>query len=525
MLQKIIFTIYLFHLISFAFGQVDSVIEASESAEAELSVAINPTDTNNIVVATMNIILEDTIAIHKIYYTKDFGETWSVSNFTGLGEGDLLTSDPVLSFDKNGDLYLADLSIDSNKASTNLSKSMDGGETWEQVLSYGEFMDKPWIDIDNSDQSPHLGNKYVPVIEYFSTDTALVSFVELLTISQDNEIINKTGITGSDHLPCVALANDGDIYTSSINWDSGTAIRFHHFTDEGKILVSTTEVVQFPKVSATDISWRFQNAAYMAVDNSGGEYSGRIYLAYTAPEPSGESFFDVYLTYSDDRGLSWSEPKPVHQNLQEGVQQFYSSLYVNDNGVLIMDWYDRGAFGADQELTNFVMGISHDGGDNFEQLSLTSEPMDFNTIPTAAFNFGIGEYHQCVATNSTAISFWSDGRASDGLLNIYFAKVNIENIVAIEEYSQINTNISLSLPYPNPAQEYSTINASLSKTNKLRYLLHSNDGKLIKESSWKIYPPGAHQINIDCQYPAGLYTITMQSESGYFNATKLMIKE
>jgi len=61
----------------------DLALEESEFPESEFDVAINPTDNNNIVVATMRTEEAFTSSL-SIYYTTDFGETWAKSEFEGL---------------------------------------------------------------------------------------------------------------------------------------------------------------------------------------------------------------------------------------------------------------------------------------------------------------------------------------------------------------------------------------------------------------------------------------------------------
>jgi len=124
-------------------------------------------------------------------------------------------------------------------------------------------------------------------------------------------------------------------------------------------------------------------------------------LAYTASEEENPDYFNVYLQYSDDNGENWSPRIRVHEDETDGVQQFYSSLFVNDQGVLIMDWYDRSNYDNSNQLTDFIMGISYDGGETFYQMQLNSAPMDFGIASIAGYYFGIGEYHQCVASRHT----------------------------------------------------------------------------------------------------------------------------
>ena len=205
----------------------------------------------------------------------------------------------------------------------------------------------------------------------------------------------------------------------------------------------------------------------MAIDNSDGPYSGRLYLSYTASESEGFNFFDVFLTYSDDRGLTWSDPKIVHSDNSLRVQQFYSSLFVNDQGVLILDWYDRLDPGRD---TDFLMGISFDGGESFTEIKLNSETMDFDWVILAGTSFGIGEYHQLVASDHMAISFWSDCRSHDGDLNIYYAKVSIDNLTtSVVESGLIRDDFEISKTYPHPVSDQFHVEFSLKEKKDLYY--------------------------------------------------------
>ena len=88
------------------------IVEDGALPESELHVAINPYDSNNIVLAVMKGTFDsDTFSRISLYYTQDYGETWQKSDFNGKTPGTFGAGDPVLAFDRNGRVYLVSLTI------------------------------------------------------------------------------------------------------------------------------------------------------------------------------------------------------------------------------------------------------------------------------------------------------------------------------------------------------------------------------------------------------------------------------
>jgi len=504
----------------------DSILSDGDLNEAEFSVAINPTDSNNIVLATIYGVGTDNGSgdsdsdYLKIYYTNDFGETWQLSNFHGVIEGYKLAGDPVLSFDENGNLFLINLSLDENFNSipTFLSNSLDGGATWSSaaILKENSFSDKPWMAIDRYGSSPFKGNIYIPLV---------LNDVRLICLDNELQIIHDHQISDGNHLPSVVVKKNGDVFTSTVQLGIENEVFVQKYANGGADFSHSSSVVSFPDYTfnAPDISTRFQPTVYLAIDNSEGIYEGRIYLSYTASEENNADYFDIFLSFSDDDGLTWSVPKIVHTDQQDQVQQFYSSIYVNDSGVLILDWYDRGNYENTNKLTDFFMGISYDGGETFTELQLNSLSTDFEEIIEFGSGFGIGEYHQCIATNNTAISFWSDGRTNDGDLNIYFAKVSLQDpTTGVEELSVISTELSISLPYPQPVTERVFIDIDLKVDTKLKYEIVNNTGVKIWISNWLSFKQGNHTLEIPVNVAAGVYYLRVVAENGYFKSRKII---
>ncbi len=500
------------------FAQEGVVIDAAEP-EAEFHVAINPLDSNHIIVATMHG--KGTVpggSDIRIYYTFDQGITWETSAFQGVYEGYDQAADPVLAFDAVGDVYLVNLSL-AGGYRTVLSKSTDGGATWE--MGTDVFLiptDKPWLAIDRFENSPYKDNIYVPVVNYFAGPT-------LLTFDPN---FNQTGETLAgplnEHLPGVAIRKDGQVFMSMVDTGNPNQVFVAQFTNGGQDIVHKTLVTTFPRYNfnSPTISNTFQHCVSIAIDNSGGPFDGRIYVTYTASEANNPSIFDVYISYSDDSGLSWSDPVSVITDAPAATQQFYSSLFVNDQGVLMLDWYDRRNYPTGDLNTDFFLGISYDGGQTFINIQLNSQSMDFQYTVASGDGFGLGEYHSMVATDHTALAFWADGRTNDEDLNIYMAKVHLgSTVTSVQELGPIYTGISISSPYPIPALEEIYLDLQIDKSAQMQVLLLDMQGRILNTTNWRDYAPGNYTERLTLPSSAGTYIVQVQSENGFFKSFKV----
>ena len=161
------------------------VDHTSTEIQSEVHAAINPTDSNNIVVSSNFVSTNQTAfatCTNFIYYTNDFGNTWSTSSFltapvtpnpTILGGGD-----PNFAFDDQGKLYFSWINLWAD-AGFNVtwdlfwSYSLDGGNVWKRdsiddhigstpssFFGGGGAFDKEWLASDNTPSSPNYHNVY-----------------------------------------------------------------------------------------------------------------------------------------------------------------------------------------------------------------------------------------------------------------------------------------------------------------------------------------------------------------------------
>ncbi|MEL6843916.1 MAG: sialidase family protein, partial [Bacteroidota bacterium] len=203
--------------------------------------------------------------------------------------------------------------------------------------------------------------------------------------------------------------------------------------DEGASFYPETKIAEiaFPPIDSTTGFpasnivgvTRLYPCPHLAADASNGPFAGNLYAIWTARGVDSmlTEGFDIYFSRSTDGGQNWEVPRILNDDADPETHQFFSSLYVNEQGVLIASWYDRRADPANVE-TDYYWTYSMDGGQTFaSQNAITSQRSDFAQIGSQNGGFGVGEYTQVIATDGYAIPVWADGRSNDGSVSIYAA--------------------------------------------------------------------------------------------------------
>lgn len=464
----------------------ESVVSNGTSPESEVHAAINPADSNNIIVSPIDIGSITTGLICPIYYTKNFGRTWQRSvfkttplGFTGLVSGG---GDPVIAFDNDGVAYIIWISVyrpvigsDSTHFGLYWAYSDDGGATWRQaaldevhVGRYGrmtpsEVVDKEWIAVDRS-STPRRNTIYVAYVNAVSngtgqrivvramrpgtrqfvqqsTDvsTAAFRFVQFASIDVDLDAVVHVSFFGS-----LDNSHYGLYYASSA--DGGESF-------SAPVLISAVHAPKFSGDATYNsipgiTSRRMYPCPHIAVDKTNGPNRGNLYAVWTADGTTSDlrNGLDVYFSRSADRGATWSKPALVNDD-PRGVlrHQHYPSITVNSDGVVVVSFYDRRT-DARNYTTNYMVACSFDGGLTFARNVVASaQPTDFSTVGSRNSQFGIGEYTQVVATNNYAIPVWTDGRTGDGDLNILsaFVPISPESESGVERVGSVTTRLEL----------------------------------------------------------------------------------
>ncbi len=546
-------------------NSTEKIIASHQSPDSELSAAINPKDSNNMIMSVIRLSGSGFNPMTlPIFYTKDFGQKWNVSNFSMMppqqGSVVLGGGDPVITFDAKGIAHITWISlfiklkgqaVDSIGTGMHYAYSTDGGETWiydyykgvsqAAYFSNGQINmslleildDKQWLASDINPQSPNYGKTFITLAR-FNTKNNTATIISS-TLDNKNEFIkpyvgvsnsigtshqftsNSFGKNGRYLITFYALREVSGVNTAGI---------YSVFSDDGKTftnpkLVSNFEFVNGRLISSTNQynipgidNQRIYPCIYNAADNNpNSKYYGNAYVvwsSYGINKPS-TTKFNVYLSRSTDNGETWLPPVELSKEpLTGSLDQFYPSITVNPDGVVIVAWYEQQDDVANNYPTDYVLAYSKDGGITFTKpIKVTQESTKFTTVGAKNNKFGIGEYNQVVATRHYAIPFWSDGRLNNGDLNVYCAKVPLEvdNVSVDEIYPIFDNFMSIT---PNPIQNTLFVNFH-DIQGTVNYSIFNLEGKIILTGE-----TSNTTVEIDfTKYPDGTYFINAQKDGKY----------
>ncbi len=536
----------------------DASLNETPEPESELHAAVNPVDTNNIIICAMRNTPDNILAplTFPIYYTKDFGASWEVSEFNGVSEGQFMLGggDPIIVFDTDGTAYLCWLTLDINILEFDegirlrFAKSTDGGATWVPIDEFvdsgklldviqgdfGKFVDKEWLAVDHSD-SPYRNTIYISYLTLETFGDSLAANITLRKKTPEMERFTDTSVVVNTEkyklvqFTSIDVDSRGVVHVSfagtldSLNW----SMYYTQSGDGGETFKPEVNVSDFhiPRLSADEPestivgidTARIYPCPHMVVDNSGGTHEGNLYMVWTANGQDSKKTegLDIYYSRSTDGGQNWSDVQILNDDGLPESHQFYPSITVNEKGIVVVTWYDRREDPANVQ-THFYMTYSEDGGETFvENFPVSTQAADFSRIGDLNGAFGIGEYTQTVATPNFAIPVWSDGRTNDGNIDLFIAFVPIGAESTVTSVSTISTNFSLSGPFPNPMQKSGQVQLNLKKASDVQVRVFDVQGKRIRTLvDSKKLASGTHQFEVS-DLPHGQYFLHVNTDFGY----------
>ena len=281
--------------------------------QTEPTIAVNPHDPDHIVVA----MIDYNFPSNSTYVSYDAGDTWEGPNQTGYLIDDRVSGgDPVLAFDRKGNVYMTSISIgveefsigpvntSSLVSSIALSKSSDGGYSWPQIISTDRskvtisdqqidpsgrlrgtvsvgFLDKPWVVIGPNRENPAKDSIYVTYVHFE----------------------NYYDIMYSGELPLL------------LGREMATTVRLVRSDDEGltwtdPIAVSPTVRRVFGSVDGGDTPGMFGSDRVLQGARPVVDSVGNVYVAWldSTDDGSMEGIGEYQVAGSEDGGVTFSEP-------------------------------------------------------------------------------------------------------------------------------------------------------------------------------------------------------------------------
>jgi hypothetical protein len=331
-------------------------ISQRHTNESEETIAVNPTNPNNIVEVS-NVDFPDAGMLEGVSF--DGGQTWTTKL---IGSGDNLGDaccDPSLSFDQYGNLFLTYLFNVENTLP--IALSTDGGLSFHLIANISgiakrnesgserakglfRFVDQPtitaaegevWVVVNVGGPMGAFGAKVTGLgqVGDFSTDEVVPGTNNCtygdVSIGPDGQVMQVCTLTESGQ-------GGGKLFVNVDPDGLGPA----GFGD--RVFVTDTHVGGFDFI-APQPDRSVDAEPGLAWDRTGGPHAGRVYLVYTHEVRNEKDDTDVEVRHSDDGGATWSAP--VRVNDDGGTNsQFLPKISLDPTtGKIAVVWYDSRA--------------------------------------------------------------------------------------------------------------------------------------------------------------------------------------
>jgi hypothetical protein len=377
------------------------------SSQIEPSIAINPKNTNQIIVGSV---------LNDFYYSNDAGNTWtSESMHSKYG----VWGDPVLIFDTSNTAYYFHLA--SYKKTSHLDRIIcqkatigEDGVLRADMFDQGTFptpngtkvQDKQWAVLN-----PKTNEIYMTWTQFDAynskkpEDSSVIVFSKSsdqgATWSEPKRISFYAGDCLDDDntvegaVP--AVGPNGEIY---VTWTGPKGLVMQKSMDGGETWLAKEKLLEKHYGGWTlDIPgiYRANGLPILKCDLSNGPNRGTLYLNW-CDQRNGDDDTDVWIMKSVDGGESWSNPIRVNQDTSKRHQFFTWMTLDQSSGYLYFVYYDRRA--TEETDTETYMSYSTDGGETFTDIELSAQ--SFTPIPDLFF----GDYLNIDAVNGIIYAVW-----------------------------------------------------------------------------------------------------------------------
>lgn len=521
--------ILLSFLINFNVNAQDLEISNGEVFDGEPYLAINPSNSEHIIIAWMGHVLLNKLSI-KSKVSFDGGATWSVESvipheFTGA-----TSADPSIDFDNSGNAFLCyvDYNVLSDLGAVFIRKSTNGGLSWGQPVEVinidddgvNKPADRPWMKIDRSSGATS-GNIYITTMP-----PAVFGF-----------------IPPPYHPYFIRSTNGGNSfepwkYLDATNWQAGSWIPqpapFPTVSPDGKfhavypsLVFAQSADARYFMASTSDGGNSFTHSLIVAQDTSTvvrDQDAKKGYPLIADPSDADHLVFfsllnihgdaDVFMWETFNGGQSWSNSirindDPISNNRMQDLIWADFDL----DGDLIVTWRDRrngmdGSYAADSEIWGAVRSADSTNFSANFRLSDTNAPFD------SALTSGGNDFMSVKLVNDTIYSAWGDTRS--GSVSIWFKKISIDGtIVSIKQVSSTEP-IEVDI-YPNPSISSITINGD----ELLKVVALNEKGEVVSSQESLMT---SNEISISLSHlPDGIYYLQITSRKG--SITNKVVKQ
>ena len=532
-------------------GNSETKISTNQSfsiEESEGFIAVDPTDSNNMVLSYMEF---SGGLSFPVYYSTNGGQSWTQSAFnsraivfqdfpnaTIVGGGD-----PVFAYDNTGKLYFSyiylafDIPAGVGFFAMYWASSTDNGQTFQfepgsdhyvglgglnlggigAVDSIGDgIYDRQWMAVDNSggqfDGRLYLTTLFIPndstnrngngtILMYKDKDSTRFSANQIqLSIVPEGQFGNVAVATNGDvHISYADFANNRIYHRKST--DGGQTFGPQNFVYQGEALFGGEPfyVVHDRENSAPTLAIGPDGTAHLAWAD---------YVSDTA-----YSFY----SRSTDGGTTWSTPLRMRDKLPGFKDHFMPHVAVDKMSNPSVSWY---AVRPNGKSMFYNIQSKDQGVTFFPAATVSTDSTDYSLYNS--FNF-FGDYCNSVKLNCKTITLWSDGRQGLGP-KMYVGVVDHCASIGLPELTPINSAVQLTKLYPNPATNFVTLDLVSKVDCETEWAIFDLQGKELMRDS-KHLSAGKQQIHVKLNLASGTYILELGTPDGGKIIRKLVIQD
>jgi hypothetical protein len=436
-------------------------------------------------------------------FTYDAGETWI---FPGVIDPGVFRSDPVLRSDREGNFYYNSLTSNNGNYSCNIYKSEDGGEIWE-MGTFAQGGDKQWMSVDMT-EGIGGGNIYhfwnpsysaCPPYGFTRSTNGNASYPECF------------GIPGDPVWGTTLVAPDGSVYVCGALWSG--------------FRVSRSITAQDPSM---DVDWNMSTDVFLdgeivgfggyqcpnpvgllgqtiiSMDSTGGPGDGNLYLLCSVARNSNSDPLDIMFARSTDGGETWDWPVRVNDDPGNNNWQWFGTMSVAPDGRIDVIWLDT-RDNPGNLYSALYYSYSLDQGTTWSQNVKLSETFD----PHLGWpqQEKMGDYFDMYSDETGAHLAWA--ATFNGEQDVYYSviKPDYTNVDEVREPAD-----KLSVSYPNPFKDVSTIRYQLTEKAPVRLSIFNTAGMEVSVLLEEIQDQGVYHKVFDASgLESGVYYYRLQA--------------
>jgi hypothetical protein len=330
----------------------------------------------------------------RTYFSTNGGKSWTGVDqplVDELGTQWTFASDPGVAIDTRGNAFFSQLLIlsqDNNFRGDELvvNRTSDGGASFGPGVILkrdlnagflGRFEDKPLIAADNNLSSPNRDNVYVAWDTIEGNANGKVQFArstdhgQTFSVQRIDDPSSGSGVNEIGADP--AVGPNGEVYVAwfdilnhrlQIDRSFDGGVTFGRDSTIAPVIVPFDTGIPAMKVR------RALLYPSIDVDRSNGPHRGRLYAAWMDQADQSQGFVDgaetdLFFSYSDDGGLTWSRAVRLADDTVH-ADQFNQWLAVDPvDGSVNVSWIDTRNDPTNKRKTDIYFTRSIDGGATF----------------------------------------------------------------------------------------------------------------------------------------------------------------